>query len=227
MTYTEQIINLLVDHNTTMKKIKDAACARSGNSPASVRMLYEYMRAEHFETIGGLGVEDAEVFLLLKEQHGGGGGLPQTVPEGIEMSIAARGIITQTIVQDKTEHEWNTSETKVFNIQILNSQHYFHVTGQAPPEPPISATTYAWYGYPFFKIYEEPSIVAGTFGAVKSVAHLDEMDEDKVTPSVDRLGYGSRSHTNGEFFDPKGPVAKFRSVKELELAVKEKGQTLF
>jgi hypothetical protein len=83
------------------------------------------------------------------------------------MGIAAGGHIKQAIVEDQTwdlaqpnsPECWDTTKTKVFNVQILNTVHFRRVTGIAAPNPPVSAQTYADMGLPFFSAYEEPTDV--------------------------------------------------------------------
>lgn len=43
----------------------------------------------------------------------------------------------------------------------------------APPTP-VTAETYAKYGYPFFKLYEETSSVFGSWGQLLSIAGIDK-----------------------------------------------------
>jgi len=89
-----------------------------------------------------------------------------------ELTVAAGGRIKQNI-EPMLPGTYLKSATVTFNVQLLNSAHYFHVTGQPPPSSPISAETYAALGLPFFAMYEEPPLVAGDFGAVRSVAQLE------------------------------------------------------
>jgi len=99
-----------------------------------------------------------------------------------EMGIAAGGFIDQAIVRDPKDVKWDTEQPKVFNVQILNSQSFGSITGSAPPNSPIDASTYAKYGYPFFRMYEEPTDVAGEFSMVKSVGQIDETPEPALGP---------------------------------------------
>jgi hypothetical protein len=92
---------------------------------------------------------------LVLRLRGGGDGLPPLSSE-LEMGIAAGGLIDQAIVRDPGRHKWDGSQTKISNVQILNSLHFQHVTGSRPPEPPIDAATYAAYGYPFFSKLPKP-----------------------------------------------------------------------
>jgi len=73
----------------------------------------------------------------------GGGGLM------VDMGIAVGGLIKQTIKQDRYEPtSWETDCTAIFNVQILNSEHYRELLGKTPPKSPVTAATYAGYGFP-------------------------------------------------------------------------------
>jgi hypothetical protein len=172
--------------------------------------------------------------------RGGGGGQeipypPQAVSSNSQpqMGIAAGGHIDQAVKRDRGRYRWNASETKVFNVQILNSLHFQHVTGIAPPNSPVSAATYARHGYPFFSMYEEPSTVVGQFSIVKSVGQIDNTSDPSITPRlVDITKRTSSLSVRGKnqyagFFNPCGPVVVFRSLQELEKAVRAQGQVLF
>lgn len=136
-----------------------------------------------------------------------------------EMSIAAGGLITQNIIRDPGTCEWDTANTKVLNVQILNSVHYSHVTGKEPHDPGIDAETYAAYGFPFFKMYEEPTDVAGEFGKVKSVAEMDGVEEEGLRDlAVVDMGNADEivaARSKG-FYNPAGPLRPFVSLREME-----------
>lgn len=93
---------------------------------------------------------------------------------GLELGIAPGGLIKQTIVADPySSDSWEPERSISFNVQILNSELFHQVTGQAPPPTPITAQTYADHGLPFFKLYEENSGIEGDFKGVKSVKAVD------------------------------------------------------
>jgi hypothetical protein len=119
-----------------------------------------------------------------------GGGMPPEAAE--EMNIAAGGRIKQVIHPDILDpSKWQPEFTTTINTQILNASAYRAVTGRTPPTEPISAKTYEAHGYPFFKVYEEPSGVFGDFTKVKSIAEIDKRDEADVNPPVIHLAQGN------------------------------------
>jgi hypothetical protein len=100
------------------------------------------------------------------------------------MGVAAGGLIKQAIVRDPGTHKWDASQTKIFNVQILNTLHFEHVTGFRAPDPPIDSSTYAEYGYPFFSMYEEPTQVSGDFARVRSIGQIDGVQEPSISPRI-------------------------------------------
>lgn len=105
----------------------------------------------------------------------------------LELGIAPGGLIKQTIVADPyASDSWEPERSISFNVQILNSELFHQVTGQAPPPTPITAQTYADHGLPFFKLYEEKSGIEGDFKGVKSVKAMDNAkDVTKNGQSLD------------------------------------------
>ena len=146
--------------------------------------------------------------------RGGSGGLPAEALVG----IAAGGLIEQNIVQDNGTHCWDVSQTKVINVQILNSLRYEQITGNPPHDPSIDAFTYVKHGYPFFKLYEEPTDVTGDFSLLQSVAKLDGVNEESLGPhKIVEINKPSEAEANcDELLNSAGPLTEFRSLKQLE-----------
>lgn len=91
-----------------------------------------------------------------------------------DMSLATGGIIREVVNPDKNEPDsWDKDKTILFNVQLLDASNFRHTLDIDPPETPVTAATYARYGYPFFKLYEQPR---GVFGQsnLKSVGALDK-----------------------------------------------------
>ncbi|KAL9653432.1 hypothetical protein ABK040_002068 [Willaertia magna] len=98
-----------------------------------------------------------------------------------ELGIAAGGKIKQQIVEDPYGPEfWDlNSKSRVF-VHIVNSEMYRLITGENPPETPISAKTYSSYGYPWFDWYNEN---------VKSVQKSTILEQVKSVSQVDQQKY--------------------------------------
>lgn len=148
-----------------------------------------------------------------------GGGWPSPPSE---LGVAAGGLIKQTVVCDPG-HIWHKSQTKAFNVQILNSIHFQRITGRKPPTSPIDAATYAQYGYPFFTIYEEPSDVEGNFSNIKSVGQIDKFVDPDVEPKLKKVidftvnnQQSKLDSSGGRFWNTRDSREEFRDVSVLE-----------
>ena len=194
------------------------------------RVSYAHIRLSPSDTFEMLDMKNDDVFEVLEEQCGGGPPVTaRTIPAGIEMGIAAGGLIKQTIAADSGKRKFNAALTKTFNVQILNSMHYTEVTGKQPPEPVVDVRTYAEHGYPCFEIYEEPSTVCGQFDGVKSIKQLDDAENAVVEPGVVCIGSSvgegkQRKRKHSDSFVVQATPGRFRSIEEIEQAVQEKGQ---
>jgi hypothetical protein len=225
-TLTGKSIQVHCNVTSTVEQLKEAVEEREGIPPDQQRIIFAGKQLEDPLSLDDYRIQDGSILHLILRLRGGGGGDRRIVPIGMEMGIAAGGLITQTIIQDKGDYEFDDSQTKVFNAQVFNSQLYRQVTGEVPTEPPINASTYADYGYPFYSMYEEPSEVSGNFDAVQSVNQIDKVEDSQVEPAIVHMGrvedvVAAKQGYKG-FFNPSGPAAKFKTVREMELSVSEK-----
>jgi hypothetical protein len=80
------------------------------------------------------------------------------------MAIAPGGFVNQTIDKDPIPAaDWAKDNTIMFNLTLMSASAIYQVTGVKPPVTPVTPSVYAQYGYPFFKLYEEPSGISGDF----------------------------------------------------------------
>lgn len=176
--------------------------------------------------------KEGTLHLVLRLRGGGVGPDPDyNRSQRAQMGVAAGGKITQVIKKDRTkEDKWHKDISIVFNVQILNSNMFKEVTGRAPPSTPVSARIYAQHGYPFFKLYEESSDVKGDFSTVKSVAEIDNEDEEDVDVPIKpiKLDTGSAYSLDNDLFSVSGDIAnavgpftKFRYISEIEAEMKK------
>lgn len=96
-------------------------------------------------------------------------GLPEKVEE---LTIAPGGSIHQTVVSDPLPaDDWDLESSVMFNVQLLDASTFKALGIQVPPSP-VTARTYAKFGYPFFEMDEEPSGIFGDF-SIQTVCELD------------------------------------------------------
>lgn len=108
----------------------------------------------------------------------GGGHGPIPSPE---MTVAAGGMINQSIVRDRYDPaHWDVCGTLCFNVQIVNSEMFRAITSRNPPLAPRTAWAYEASGLPFFKLWEEMSTISGAFQHVKSVAQISQSTKNEV-----------------------------------------------
>lgn len=111
-----------------------------------------------------------------------------------EFALGAGGFIEQVIHSNSRYKSWDAEKTILFNLQLFDATSFKSILGIDPPDTPITATTYAEYGYPFFKLYEQPSGIYGDFN-LGSIGTLDkktgiyssihEAEKDVTFPSAD------------------------------------------
>ena len=145
-----------------------------------------------------------------------GGGLLDTCETAFspEMSLGAGGLIKQSILRDPhLSAAWDTENTAMFNIQLLNAALFHRVTGMHPPPSPVSAETYAAAGLPFFELpHEVPSGIEGNFEDIKTVSQLDSQKG--------RKGLEKELEFPIIQFDKSGLRVPFRAVDEVEKQLK-------
>ncbi|KAM0468793.1 hypothetical protein ACHAP7_010578 [Fusarium lateritium] len=173
----EHLMTYSVGCEETLAILRDAVYEKIGVSPQCQKFVYdgEYVRdslpLSHYNIVNG------SVLHIIEDKFGGGGD-----EESPEMNISAGGRITQSIIP-LPQDEYRKTVPVTFNVQVLNSASFEHVTGKKPPKSPATAKTYAKCGYPFFSIYEEPTTVSGDFSKVKSIAQIDR-NPDQPMPNI-------------------------------------------
>ncbi|KAI3325518.1 hypothetical protein HD806DRAFT_552804 [Xylariaceae sp. AK1471] len=172
------------------------------------------------------GIQNGSTLYMLLRLRGGQAREP--------MGIAAGGKINQTIEKDTDDPKiWATSSTITIPVHVLTSAAFRGVTGREPPPCPISASTYAAAGLPFFNLPEKPTTISGDFDAVKSVNEIDQDrglaqgSESSINPRVVQLN--ERGSTTGPtnhvdlstledpdyLINPDGPLREVRTLNDM------------
>ena len=101
-------------------------------------------------------------------------------PPCADMGLGAGGRMKQSIYPDEYGREtWDATNATTVHVHIANSVAWRFITGEQPPETPISAETYTRFGLPWFDLYDEhrgdvePS---GILAGVRGVAELQTRD---------------------------------------------------
>jgi hypothetical protein len=103
-----------------------------------------------------------------------------TFSEAKEMGLASGGRMKQKIYKDQYGvNYWDeTNYGRVF-VHIVNSAMYSKITGKSLPETPISAQTYADYGYAWYDIWDEGKSSIKKSEILSNVKSVKEIDQQK------------------------------------------------
>jgi hypothetical protein len=106
---------------------------------------------------------------------------------GTEMGLGAGGKMSQKIYPDSHGIKtWDADNYGRVFVHIVNSMAFREITGKEPPPTPISAKTYAQYGYPWFDLYDDHLGDINAPETLQNVKSIKEMDEQKgFTPQQD------------------------------------------
>jgi hypothetical protein len=92
------------------------------------------------------------------------------------LGVGAGGSIVQHIERDENDPRiWDVANSKILNVQIIDSTTFRLVTGLEPPETPVTAETYKQMGLPFYRLWRDEGKedgVAGVWGDLMGVAEV-------------------------------------------------------
>lgn len=140
------------------------------------------------------------------------------------MGVASGGLIRQAIVKDTYDPTlWEPQNGIIFPVQILNSEGFEKVMGRPPPKTPVTATTYALHGLPYYSMYNEPvSNIRGFFQGLKSVNELDkEGKHDSSEKAKASIKVSQNTFNPIVLLNHKGERVGFRTISDLEKEVSE------
>ena len=92
------------------------------------------------------------------------------------LGIGPGGSITQHIERDENDPRiWDVANSKILNVQIIDSTTFRSLTGLNPPRTPINAQMYKQMGLPFYSLWRDEGKedgVAGAWGGLRGVAEV-------------------------------------------------------
>ena len=98
---------------------------------------------------------------------------------GTEMGLAAGGRMRQQIYPDRHGVEsWDEQRFGRVYVHIVNSQMWREITGEPPPETPVSARSYADSRLPWFDLYDEDKGDVAPADALTKVRSVKELDAE-------------------------------------------------
>ncbi|KAK0106277.1 hypothetical protein ONS96_003917 [Cadophora gregata f. sp. sojae] len=181
-------VYFILKPSAPLSKVMRSYCQTEQKAYERVRFLYDGSSIREEDTCESLEMQSGDVIIVHPVQTGGGGfesrgarGYPKDRKPATTMSIAAGGLIKQSIAEDiYPAEDWDTENSIIANVQLINSAVFESFTGLKPPPTPITAATYAKTGFPYFSIYEEPTGIHGKFEGLKSVGELDKENRFQI-----------------------------------------------
>ncbi len=90
-----------------------------------------------------------------------------------QIGLAPGGLMRQEVFEDEYGIDaWDQGHPSRCFVHILNSREYQEITGEAPPDEPLSAKVYTDAGFPWFDHYSESNTA---LEGAKSLAGLDSV----------------------------------------------------
>jgi hypothetical protein len=81
--------------------------------------------------------------------------------------------------------DWDTSAPARVWVHLCDAVNWFRITGELPPQEPVTAKEYAEFGLPWFDYYrEDMDVLQGSpeFAKVQSVFSLAQQKGDSTVP---------------------------------------------
>lgn len=137
-------------------------------------------------------------------------GIVDVVDSLQDMGLAAGGKMRQQVFEDNEFNvtDWDLEHGSRVFVHLVNSMVWQQITGQAPPQPPLTAAQYSAHGYPWYDYWDaEAKGLKGTkkTAGLKSVAQLEKekgvkvLPENQPLPGVAKLIPQKGQVTDGEW----------------------------
>jgi hypothetical protein len=99
---------------------------------------------------------------------------------GAAMGLAAGGRMEQKVYPDPHGVDtWDPESRVEVVVHVVDSLTYREITGEEPPPTPVTARTYAEYGFPWFRLYDEGRRDLEWSEKLRAVKSVREMDAEK------------------------------------------------
>lgn len=122
---------------------------------------------------------DAQCFASCAPMHYLTSNLAST--EQAEMGLAAGGMMKQKIYEDTHGLEtWDQDNHLRLFVHIVNSEMWEEITGEEPPETPVSAKSYTDQGLPWFDLYDEEKKDLKPSAVLQKVSSVREKDAEAI-----------------------------------------------
>lgn len=110
-----------------------------------------------------------------------GAGRPTKPPAAVkEMGIAAGGRIKQQILEDEFGADsWDPEAYRDIVIHLVNSAVFEEITGEPPPETPITVAQYQRYNIPWYSDYDEKVSSVGAAGLFRRIFSVGQIDKER------------------------------------------------
>jgi hypothetical protein len=98
------------------------------------------------------------------------------------MGLGAGGRMEQKIYPDPHGIDcWDPNNTARVFVHIVNSEMWREITGERPPETPISAREYRRNNLPWFELYDEHLAALDSNQKLRDVKSVRTLDEERST----------------------------------------------
>ena len=98
------------------------------------------------------------------------------------MGLGAGGKMKQKIYSDPHGlATWDEQQSGRLFVHIVNSELWREITGEAPPESPVTAREYANHDLPWFDLYDEGAPTLSSQSTLDQVRSIKQMDQQQCT----------------------------------------------